>query len=127
MTLSKTIAVLAAGAVLIVTPWLTQSVLAQQVGTATAVNPAAESTPPGGSTGPLTVGAHVVHKERIHTSSSGSAQLMFLDKSSLSIAPNTTITIDQSRCALASASRTAKSKRSSITPKKPRRGRGSEA
>lgn len=95
MTLSKTIAVLAASAALSFVPWLAQSALAQQVGTATAVNPAAESTPPGGSTGPLTVGAHVVHKERIHTSGSGSAQLMFLDKSSLSIAPNTTITIDQ--------------------------------
>jgi hypothetical protein len=95
MTLSKTVAVLAASAALNLMPGLSQPVLAQQVGTATAVNPAAESTPPGGSTGPLTVGAHVVHKERIHTSSSGSAQLLFLDKSSLSIAPNTTISIDE--------------------------------
>ena len=35
------------------------------------------------------------HKERIHTSSSGSAQLLFLDKSTLSIAPNTSLVIDE--------------------------------
>jgi hypothetical protein len=67
---------------------------AQQVGTATAVNPVSESTPPGGATGNLAVGARVMHKERIHTSPSGSAQLLFLDKSSMSIAPNTNLVID---------------------------------
>jgi FecR protein len=69
--------------------------LAQQVGTATAVNPLSESTPPGGSTAPLVVGAHIVHKERIHTSSAGTTQLLFTDKSSMSIAPNTDIVIDE--------------------------------
>lgn len=68
---------------------------AAQVGTATAVNPASESTPPGGSTVALTVGAHVVHKERIHTTPTGSVQLLFVDKSTLSIAPNTSILIDE--------------------------------
>jgi hypothetical protein len=65
--------------------------LAQQVGTATAVNPVSESTPPGGATD----GARVMHNERIHTSPSGSAQLLFLDKSSLSIAGNTNLVIDE--------------------------------
>ena len=69
--------------------------LAQQVGTATAVNPVSESTPPGGATDKLTVGARVMHNERIHTSPSGSAQLLFLDKSTLSIAPNTNLVIDE--------------------------------
>jgi hypothetical protein len=69
--------------------------LAQQVGTATAVNPMTESTPPGGSTNKLTVGARVVHKEHIHTSPTGSVQLLFLDKSSLNIAPNTNLLIDE--------------------------------
>jgi FecR protein len=68
--------------------------LAQQVGTATAVNPVSESTPPGGATDKLTVGARVMHRERIHTSPSGSAQLLFLDKSSLSVASNTNLVID---------------------------------
>jgi hypothetical protein len=69
--------------------------MAQQVGTATAVNPNSESTPPGGSTIRLTVGARVVHKERIHTSPTGSVQLLFLDKSTLNIAPNTNLLIDE--------------------------------
>ncbi len=68
---------------------------AQQVGTATAVNPLSESTPPGGTTAPLVVGAHIVHKERIHTTPQGTAQLLFTDKSSMSIAPNTDIVIDE--------------------------------
>jgi FecR protein len=69
--------------------------MAQQIGTATAVNPSSEGTPPGGSTTTLTVGARVLHKERIHTSSTGSLQLLFLDKSTLSIAPNTSLVIDE--------------------------------
>jgi hypothetical protein len=68
---------------------------AQQVGTATAVNPLSESTPPGGTTGPLVVGAHIVHKERVHTTPAGTVQLLFTDKSSMSIAPNTDIVIDE--------------------------------
>jgi len=68
---------------------------AQQVGTATAVNPSSEGTPPGGATTTLTVGARVLHKERIHTSPTGSVQLLFLDKSTLSIAPNTSLVIDE--------------------------------
>jgi hypothetical protein len=69
--------------------------MAQQVGTATAVNPLSESTLPGGATDKLAVGARVMHKERIHTSPSGSAQLLFLDKSTLSVAPNTNLVIDE--------------------------------
>ena len=70
------------------------SAVAQEVGTATAVNPLSESTPPGGSTRTLTIGAHVLHQERINTSPAGSVQLLFLDHSSLSLAPNTSIVID---------------------------------
>jgi hypothetical protein len=68
---------------------------AQVVGTATAVNPTTESTPSGGSTQTLTIGAHVVHKERIHTSPTGSVQVLFVDKSTLNIAPNANILIDE--------------------------------
>ena len=68
---------------------------AQQVGTATAVNPNSESTPPGGSAIRLTVGSRIVHKERIHTSPTGSVQLLFVDKSTLNIAPNTNLLIDE--------------------------------
>jgi hypothetical protein len=69
--------------------------MAQQVGTATAVNPNSESTPPGGSTIKLTVGARVVHKERIHTAPTGSVQLLFVDQSTLNIAPSTNLLIDE--------------------------------
>jgi hypothetical protein len=86
----KIAALLLASVVLIANP-----AAAQEVGTATAVNPTSESTPPGGSTQTLTIGAHVIHKERIHTSPSGTVQLLFVDKSSFSIAPNTSIVIDE--------------------------------
>ncbi len=69
--------------------------LAEQVGTTTAVNPVSEGTPPGGVPGKLTVGARVMRNEHIHTSPSGSAQLLFLDKSSLNIAPNTSLVINE--------------------------------
>jgi hypothetical protein len=83
------------GAALTAAPVAAQQALAQQVGTATAVNPLSESTPPGGTTTPLTVGAHIVHNEHIHTTPQGTAQLRFTDKSSMSIAPNTSIVIDE--------------------------------
>src|SRR5580700_10008442 len=90
MELEKTIALLLAGTALITSP-----VFAQEVGTATAVNPESQSTPPGGSTTTLKVGARVVHKERIKTTPKGSVQLLFLDRSTLSIAPNSEIVIDE--------------------------------
>ncbi len=90
MKLLKTIVVLLAGTTL-----TTATALAQQVGTATAVNPESRTTPPGGSTVVLKVGAHVVHKERIKTTPTGSVQLLFLDRSTLTIAPNSDIVIDE--------------------------------
>jgi hypothetical protein len=90
MELEKTIALLLAGTALFTSP-----VFAQEVGTATAVNPESQSTPPGGSTTTLKVGARVVHKERIKTTPQGSVQLLFLDRSTLSIAPNSEIVIDE--------------------------------
>ena len=87
---SKSIALALAIAVVATAPALTQ-----QIGTATAVNPSTEGTPPGGSTTMLAVGARVLHNERIHTSSTGSMQLLFLDKSTLSVAPNTSLVINE--------------------------------
>ena len=91
----KSIALVLATALVAAAPAMVQQVMAQQIGTATAVNPSTEGTPPGGSTTTLTVGARVLHKERIHTSPTGSVQLLFLDKSTLSIAPNTSLVIDE--------------------------------
>ena len=92
MTLSRSIAVVLTLAVIAA---VSRPVSAQQVGTATAVNPMTESTPPGATTVNLTVGANIVHKERIHTTPTGSVQLLFVDKSTLSIAPNTNLLIDE--------------------------------
>jgi hypothetical protein len=86
---------LALATALTAAPVMMKQVMAQQIGTATAVNPSSEATPPGGPTTTLTVGARVLHKERIHTSLTGSVQLLFLDKSTLSIAPNTSLVIDE--------------------------------
>jgi hypothetical protein len=94
MTPSRSLTVLLTVAALAAAHAMTPA-MAQQVGTATAVNPTTESTPPGSSTVNLTVGANIVHKERIHTTPSGTVQLLFVDKSTLSIAPNTNILIDE--------------------------------
>ena len=91
MEWEKTIALLLAGTALATT----SLAFAQEVGTAAAVNPESQSTPPGGATTTLKVGARVVHKERIKTTSQGSVQLLFLDRSTLSIAPNSEIVIDE--------------------------------
>ena len=63
----------------------------QTVGKTAAVNPAATS-----STGRmLTLGAEIVHKERIRTDNDGSAQILFIDRTTLNIGPNSDVLIDE--------------------------------
>lgn len=63
----------------------------QTVGKTAAVNPAATS-----STGRvLTLGAEIVHKERIRTDNAGSAQILFIDRTTLNIGPNSDVLIDE--------------------------------
>jgi hypothetical protein len=69
--------------------------LAQKVGTAAAVNPDSTGKPPGGSVRTLRIGSDVVHNEHIHTDGSGSVQLLFADKTAMSIGPNSDVTIDE--------------------------------
>jgi hypothetical protein len=73
----------------------TMPAAAQQVGTAAAVNPASTAKAPGSGVRTLTIGASVVHNERIQTTGNGSVQLLFLDKTSMSIGPNSDVTIDE--------------------------------
>jgi len=68
--------------------------MAQDVGTAAAVNPLSKSTPPGGETRVLRIGARVVHKERVQTTAEGTVQLLFIDKTTLNIGPNSNLVID---------------------------------
>lgn len=69
--------------------------LAQEIGTAGAVNPASTGTPPTRPTRVLELGARVVHKERINTAAGGNVQLVFNDKTTMSIGPNSQVVIDE--------------------------------
>jgi hypothetical protein len=68
---------------------------AEVVGTAGAVNPASVSVVPAGPTRVIEIGAQVVHRERIRTSGEGSVQLVFIDKTSINIGPNSDLVIDE--------------------------------
>jgi hypothetical protein len=64
--------------------------ICQTVGKTSAVNPAATN-----SAGKiLTLGAEIIHKERIHTDTGGSLQLLFIDRTTLNIGPNSDVVID---------------------------------
>jgi hypothetical protein len=63
---------------------------AQVVGKAAAVNQ--DATVAGRA---LTIGANVIHKERIRTDGKGSLQLMFIDRTTITIGPNSDIVIDE--------------------------------
>jgi FecR protein len=69
--------------------------LAQQVGVNSAVNPDASGTPPGGVVRRLVLGQEVLYRERITTQAAGQTQIQFLDESSLTVGPNSDLTIDQ--------------------------------
>lgn len=66
----------------------------QSVGTAAAVKPSSTGTPPGGALRTLEIGAQIVSNERIRTTGSGSLQVMFIDKTTLTVGPNSDLVID---------------------------------
>ena len=68
---------------------------AQQVGTAAAVNPASIARETSGTTRTIVLGQSIAHKERIQTTAAGSVQLLFLDKTSMTIGPNSDVSIDE--------------------------------
>jgi trimeric autotransporter adhesin len=67
----------------------------ERVGVSSAVNPEASGAPPGQAARRLVIGQQVVFNERITTQEAGQSQLLFLDESSLSIGPNSDVTVDQ--------------------------------
>jgi hypothetical protein len=73
---------------------LSDGAQAQQVGTAAAVNPSAQVRGTAGSR-TVVIGQSIVHRERIQTTSAGSVQLLFLDKTSMTIGPNSDLAIDE--------------------------------
>ncbi|WP_375413496.1 FecR domain-containing protein [uncultured Bradyrhizobium sp.] len=62
----------------------------QVVGTASAVNPAATV-----NLRTISIGSSIAHKERVRTTASGSVQVLFIDKTSMTVGPNSDVTIDE--------------------------------
>jgi hypothetical protein len=69
--------------------------LAQDIGTVASTEPTLRGTPPGAATRALTLGTDVVRDETVQSSATGRGQLLFLDQTTLSLAPNTTIVLDR--------------------------------
>jgi hypothetical protein len=76
---------------LLLTPGTAHS---ESVGAAAAVRPSSTGTPPGGSAKTLEVGSDIVAKERIRTTNGGTLQVMFHDKTTLTIGPSSDLVID---------------------------------
>jgi hypothetical protein len=68
---------------------------AQRVGVNSAVNPDVNGLPPGAPARQLVLGGDVVFKERITTNPQGQTQVLFLDKSAMTVGPNSDVTIDE--------------------------------
>jgi len=67
----------------------------EDVGVTAATNPVATGEPPGQGLRELKIGLNVVRNERIRTTVDGSTQVIFVDRTSLTIGPNSDITIDE--------------------------------
>ncbi|GAB5469896.1 MAG: hypothetical protein Kilf2KO_29260 [Rhodospirillales bacterium] len=65
------------------------------VGVAAAVNASTFSTPPGQATETLSMGKTITFMEEIETNPNGQAQVLFLDRSSLTVGPNSYVIIDE--------------------------------
>jgi hypothetical protein len=67
----------------------------QRVGVNSAVNPEAIGAVPGASPRRLVIGQDVIFNEHITTAQTGQTQLLFVDESSMTVGPNSDLTIDQ--------------------------------
>lgn len=68
---------------------------AERAGVAAAVNKEALGTPPGGDVRQIVLGQDVLHDEVIETDANGQAQILMLDRTALTIGPNSTLVIDK--------------------------------
>lgn len=68
---------------------------AQTIGTVASESPAVQGTPPGAGIRTLVVGTDVVADERVATSAVGRAQLLFLDQTTITVAPNSVVVLDR--------------------------------
>ncbi len=69
--------------------------MAQNIGTVASQEPTLRGTPPGAGTRTLNLGTGVVVDETIAASSTGRGQILFADQTTLSLAPNTVIVLDE--------------------------------
>ena len=69
--------------------------ISEKVGVTAAVNPTVTGHPPGQSQRQLKIGTDVVHNERIRSTGEGSMQIVFIDRTTLTISPNSDITINE--------------------------------
>src|ERR1700678_4038115 len=74
---------------------LSAAARADTVGTAGAVNTTSSGTPPGSPTRVIEIGTQVVANEKIQTTATGSVQVLFIDKTTLNVGPNSTLVIDR--------------------------------
>jgi trimeric autotransporter adhesin len=68
---------------------------AQRIGVSSAVNPATTGAPPGGTARQLVIGENIVYNEHIATGAAGQTQILFVDESTISVGPNSDMTIDK--------------------------------
>lgn len=66
-----------------------------EIGTVAAVNQQMDGTPPQSAKRQLLIGDGLVSNERVETSEDGSGQLLFIDQTSLTVAPNSDIILDK--------------------------------
>jgi hypothetical protein len=85
----------AACAALVLLGGMSAGLAQERVGVSSAVNPDATGAPPGQAARKLVIGQEVVFNERIATQAEGQTQLLFLDESSMTVGPNSDLTIDQ--------------------------------
>src|ERR1700722_11856112 len=95
MRRTRSLSLLFAGAALGAALALSDAANADTVGTAGAVNTATSGTPPGAPTRVIQIGTQVVANEKIQTTASGSVQVLFIDKTTLNVGPNSTLVIDR--------------------------------
>ena len=69
--------------------------MADSVGSVSAVNQAASGILPSGGARLLSLGQDVIFKETIKTTGAGSAQVAFLDRSTLNVGQNSSVVIDE--------------------------------
>src|ERR1700691_704092 len=74
---------------------LSAAARADTIGTAGAVNTTSSGALPGAPSRVIEIGAQVVENEKIQTTATGSVQVLFIDKTTLNVGPNSTLVIDR--------------------------------